>query len=211
LMGAYLHPATPGDLQAAAVAALGRLRDPAVPEELLRHWKGYGPPLRSQVLDVLLPREDGLKAVLTAVENKRVLPQEIDAARRQRLLTHKAAEVRERAAKLFAGSINSDRQKVIEAYQSVLTMKGDAGRGAQLFAKTCAACHKFDGKGNEVGPDLASVGDKSPEGLLIAILDPNRAVEARYLNYVAETKNGLTYSGVLASETGTSITLVGAD
>src|SRR5262249_33671531 len=43
------------------------------------------------------------------------------------------------------------------------------------------------------------------------ILDPNRAVEARYLNYVATTKNGLTYTGVLLNETGNSITLVGTD
>src|SRR5262249_53093692 len=53
--------------------------------------------------------------------------------------------------------------------------------------------------------------DKSPEGLLIAILDPNRAVEARYVNYVAQTKNGLTLTGVLTSETATNITLTGPD
>jgi putative heme-binding domain-containing protein len=84
-------------------------------------------------------------------------------------------------------------------------------RGKQIFAKTCAACHKFDGVGNVVGPDLASLGDKSPQSLLIALLDPNRAVEARYVSYVAATKNGLTFTGVLTSETGTSITLTGQD
>jgi putative heme-binding domain-containing protein len=58
---------------------------------------------------------------------------------------------------------------------------------------------------------LASVGDKSPQGLLTAILDPNKAVEARYVNYVATTKSGLTLSGLLQSETSTTITLVAAD
>jgi putative heme-binding domain-containing protein len=62
-----------------------------------------------------------------------------------------------------------------------------------------------------VGPDLASLGDKSPQALLIAILDPNRAVEARYVNYTARTNAGLTYTGVLASETGNSVTLVAPD
>src|SRR5207237_10899826 len=56
-----------------------------------------------------------------------------------------------------------------------------------------------------------SLADKSSEALLIAVLDPNRAVEARYVNYLAETKNGQTFSGVLTSETGNSITLVGVD
>jgi putative heme-binding domain-containing protein len=93
----------------------------------------------------------------------------------------------------------------------VLTTTGNTNRGAQLFAKTCASCHQLGGVGHAVGPDLASLGDKSPQSLLIAILDPNRAVEARYVNYVALTKNGLTITGVLANETGNSITLLGPE
>src|SRR5262249_33061562 len=170
-----LTPQTPDDLQAAAVATLGRLRDPNVPEVLLKGWRGYGPGLRSQVLDVLFRRPDWLKAALDAVEKKQVLPFEIDAARRQQLLQHKDAAGRGRAAKLFTDAVDPDRQKVVDAYRGVLTRQGDAVRGAPLFAKTCSACHRFNGVGNAVGPDLASLGDKSPESLLIAILDPNRA------------------------------------
>jgi putative heme-binding domain-containing protein len=65
--------------------------------------------------------------------------------------------------------------------------------------------------GNAVGPDLASVGDKTPQGLLIAILDPNRAVESRYINYIATTTDDETLTGLLASESATSITLLGPD
>src|SRR5260370_26336860 len=130
---------------------------------------------------------------------------ERDAARRQRLLQHKSTGVRQRAAKLFAAAIDPDRQKVVDAYQSVLNLQGDPRRGAEVFAKNCATCHKLGGVGYEVGPDLASLGDKSPQALMIAVLDPNRAVEARYLNYTATTKAGLTHTGVLASETGNRV------
>src|SRR5262249_34606497 len=65
--------------------------------------------------------------------------------------------------------------------------------------------------GQDVGPDLAALRDKSGEALLIAVLDPNQAVEARYISYLARLKNGLTYSGLLASETGNSVTLIAAD
>ena len=123
----------------------------------------------------------------------------------------RAAAIRERAAKLLAGAVNPDRQRVIDTYQSVLTLKGDSKRGLQIFTKTCASCHLLGGVGHQVGPDLASVGDKSPQGLLISVLDPNRSVEARYINYMAATKNGLSVTGVLASETGNSITLLGPE
>jgi len=203
-----LVPQMPEDLQMAAVAALGRLRSPRVPELLLRGWKTFAPTLRRQVLNVLFRREQWLSAVLEAMENKTIIPSEVDAVLRQRLLEHRSAEVRRRATKLFTDTINADRQKVIDAYQTVLNMNGDAKRGAEVFRKHCAACHQLGGVGNAVGPDLASLGDKSPPALLIAILDPNRAVEARYVAYTAVTKGGRTFTGVLAAETGNSITLI---
>jgi putative membrane-bound dehydrogenase-like protein len=203
-----LVPQTPDEFQAAAVDALGRLPDARVPELLLRGWKGYGPALRSRVLDVLLRRTDRIRAVLDAVRHKEILVFEIDAVRRQRLLQHPVRSIREAAGQVFAGAVNADRQKVIEGYHAVLTTTGDPRRGLRVFSKTCSPCHRLAGVGHAVGPDLASVGDKSPESLLVAILDPNRAVEARYLNYTATTQDGLTFTGVLANETGTSITLL---
>ncbi len=206
-----LVPQTPDELQAAAVAALGRLHSPRVPKLLLHGWKTFVPAQRRQVLGVLFSRDTWLSAVLDALENKTIAPSEIDAALRQRLLEHRSAEVRRRATKIFADTLNPDRQKVIDAYQSVLSLHGDAKRGAEVFRKNCSVCHQLGGVGNAVGPDLASLGDKSPPALLIAILDPNRAVEARYVAYTAVTKGGLTFTGVLAAQTGNSITLVGPD
>src|SRR5262249_35102989 len=104
-----------------------------------------------------------------------------------------------------------DRQKLVESYRPALTLKGDFAKGTELFKKTCAACHQLGGIGQAVGPDLAAEAGKPGEVLVIAILDPNRAVEARYISYTATTKNGVVYTGLLASETGGSITLIAAD
>jgi putative membrane-bound dehydrogenase-like protein len=203
-----LVPQTADDVQAAAVAALGRLRDPKVPELLVRGWKGYTPALRGQVLDMLFRRDAWTRVLLDTIEHKQISTAELDAPRRQRLLGHKDAGIRQRATKLFADAVNPDRQKVLDAFQAALKLSGDAQRGAQVFVKNCATCHKLGDVGHVVGPDLASIGDKSPPALLVAILDPNRAVEARYVNYTALLKNGQSLSGVLATETGNSITLL---
>ena len=210
-LSALLTPQTPDGLQAAAVAALGRLRDPKAADVLLHGWKGFAPARRTQVLDALLVRAEGARAVLDAVGRKEVLPAEVDAARRQRLLRYRDAGLRERAAKLLAAASDPDRQKVIDAHRGVAALRGDPARGKELFAKHCAACHRLGGVGNEVGPDLASLADKSAETLLVAVLDPSRAVEARYVQYQAETRDGRQFSGVLSAETGASITLTGAD
>ncbi len=206
-----LGPQSPGEVQAAAVAALARTAASDTPAVLLKGWKGYSPAVRAAVLSALLARTTWVPAVLTAIEKKEVLPAEVDAAARQQLLTHKSASVRETASKLLAGGIDADRAKVIAAYKPALTKPGDRERGKQVFTKTCSACHKVGDIGKGLGPDLAALSDKSADYLLVNILDPNRAVEARYLAYTANTTDGRSRVGFLSAETATSITLVGTD
>jgi putative membrane-bound dehydrogenase-like protein len=208
---AMLVPQTPEALQAAAVTALGRSGSQGAADALLRGWKGYAPDLRSRVVEALLARADGVSAILDALERRTILPAELEAERRQRLLQHLDPEVRHRAAKLLAEVVNPDRQKLLESLAPAASLGGDASRGKATFTKVCATCHKLNGEGNEVGPDLAALTDKSPDYLLMNVIDPNRAVEAKYTNYVVETKGGETLTGILAGETGNSVTLLSAD
>jgi putative heme-binding domain-containing protein len=46
---------------------------------------------------------------------------------------------------------------------------------------------------------------------MVQILDPNRAMDPRYTNYVLQTKRGQTLGGIIAGETGTSVTLLAGD
>src|SRR5262249_6838860 len=154
-----------------------------------------------QVLDVLLQRPDWVPALLAALEKKQVLAVDIAAAQRQRMLNQPDRKLRARAEKLLAGAVSADRQKVVDSYRGALKMAGDAGKGKAVFAKSCSSCHRLAGAGNDVGPDLAALSSKSAEYLLIAILDPNRAVEARYLAYRAELRDGRVLTGLLAAET----------
>jgi putative heme-binding domain-containing protein len=207
----FLVPQTPDELQAAAIRSLGRGNDPRVPGSLLDAWKSLTPALRTQVLDVLLVNPMWTRMLVEALENKQFPASEVDAARRQRLLNHRDQSIRTAAVKLFAAASDPDRNAIVNDYWLKLPEKADTSRGAKLFLKACAACHKLGNVGQAVGPDLASVGDKSPQGLLTAMLDPNRAVEARYVNYLATTRSGLTVTGMMQSETSTTITLVSSD
>src|SRR5207237_7558908 len=103
--------------------------------------------------------------------------------------------------KVFDGRGNADRQRVLKEYESVAALPGNRARGKAIFAKSCAACHQFDGAGHAVGPDLAQVAGKSPLYLLTEILDPNQNVDKRYMEYQSILKNGRTIGGVHAAET----------
>jgi putative heme-binding domain-containing protein len=175
----------------------------------MKGWKGFTPALRAAALDVLLRRPDGAAGVLDALDRQELFSQDVPLTARQRLLEHPAREVRERAGRVFRDVVSPDRAKVVAAYEPALRLKGEAARGVQLFAKNCATCHRLGDVGQPVGPDLAAVRDKPADWFLPALFDPSRAVDARYLNYVAVTKEGKILTGVLAEEGGNSLTLVG--
>jgi putative membrane-bound dehydrogenase-like protein len=210
LLAGTLTPQTPEVAQAAAVASLGRINHPASTTALLTAWPALTPALRAQALDALVRRPDRVPALLDAIEARKVLASDVDAARRRQLLEHGNKAIRARAEKVFAGAVDPDRQKVIDQYADAVLLEGDPEKGKAFFAAACANCHKVGGVGVAVGPDLLSVADHSPQYYLMHIVDPNRAVEAKYVNYLAQLKTGETYAGVLSGETGNSVTLTGA-
>lgn len=211
LLASLLSPQNSSRLQSAAIAALAAIGDPQVPAALLGGWQAYGPELRGQVVDALLARPKWIERLLEEVREQRVPAVALDAARRQRLLDHPDDAIRNAARELLAGSTDPNRQKVVEQYGAAATLSGDAAHGAAVFKKSCASCHKLDGVGHAIGADLSALTNRSPEALLVAIFDPSRAVEAKFLNYTAITDDGRTFNGILASEAGNSVTLLAAD
>ena len=202
-----LDPSEPTEVQLAAIRALSRLGDRRSAEAVLSRWAKLGPSARSAAIDALLAREGPTEALLGALEDGRVEPSQVDATRRARLLEGGPVVLRHRASIIFGTSASRPRQAVLDAYASARTIRGESERGKKVFERACAACHKIAGIGNEVGPDLAALTDRSPEALLIAILDPNREVDARYAGYSAALKDGRVLNGLIVAETASSIIL----
>ncbi len=205
-LAGLLRPRVPLSLQQAAVTSLGRLREAGIANILLDGWKGRTPQVRAAILDTLLSRPEWSGALLSALEADRVAPAEIGPARRQRLLNGRDPAMRLRAEAVFAHQ-GQARRAVVETYRSALKTRGNPAAGAALFKKLCISCHRMGKEGVEVGPDLATLNDKSPESLLVAILDPNRALESKYASYSVATVDGRVLNGIIASESATSVTL----
>ncbi len=212
LLASLIDSRTPPELRAAAVAALARTGNVEVPGLLLSAWASHTPALRGQILDVLISRPAWTGALLDAVEKGTIAASQVDARRRQQLATSKDEAIRTRAEKALSAAINSNRQQVLDQYlNAALELTTDISRGKAVFAKRCANCHRLEGVGHAVGPDLAALNNRSRAVLFIAMLDPSRAVEDRYLDYAVRTADGQALTGMLREETGTSITLAAAE
>jgi putative membrane-bound dehydrogenase-like protein len=207
-LGELLSPQTPVAVQTAAIQALSLLNERAAVEAVLEAWPSLGPSARREAQEMLFARTDRLGLLLDALEKNRIPAMQLDPARRDLLLKHPDAALRSRAARLLAAQVPEDRKKVLEEYRVVLDLIGNPTAGKGVFKQHCASCHRLENEGIEVGPDLPSVlKTKAKETLLIDILDPSREVDPRYLNYVVRTVDGRLISGMIASETATSLIL----
>ncbi len=206
-MRRWLGPQSPPRLQAKAIGFFATVDSAEAAQVLVESWKQLSPALQTTLLDAALAREKTTAALLSALESKSIPTGPIDAARRQFLLTHRNRQLQARAARLFVRSSSAEVAAVVETYRAADAAKGSVALGKALFGKKCASCHKLDGIGHAVGPDLAALTDRSKEYMLASILNPNDAIDQRYASYTAVTAGGEVFSGLLAAEVGNSLTL----
>jgi putative heme-binding domain-containing protein len=207
LLASALDPRQPLELQQAAASTLGRFDDDDVSALFLEKWPTLGPLVRSHVIEGLFASEDRLERLVMALEAGTFAPSDLDSTRVQQLLSHPNTAIRERARSTLEDHGLGPRHEVVAAYQNVLTLTSDPARGRAVFDRNCAQCHRLGDLGHAVGPDLTTVAQAGPEKILVNVLDPNREVNPQYINYLIDTEDWGTYSGIIASETATSLTL----
>ncbi len=194
-------------IRLAAISALARQPGTDHWLALLDGFASDTPAARRATLDGLLSNADRTTLLLDAIEAGKIKPSELDPTQAKRLTENRDASIKERAGKLFAAATPEDRVKALADYQISLEMKADAQRGTAIFEKNCAACHKIGTIGVNVAPDISDSRTKTAEQLLADIVQPNRAIDNNYLGYSGRLADGTVASGILTTETATSITL----
>ena len=88
---------------------------------------------------------------------------------------------------------------------------GDAGRGQSLFEGKggCTKCHRVNGKGSRVGPNLSDIGAiRSPNALQQSLLDPNTSVLPLNRSVRAVTRDGKRIQGRRLNEDTYTVQLI---
>ena len=201
-------------LQIESLRALGEIGgDDSVAQALVQKWKNFSPNLKRVGAEVLVSRPAWAKILLDAIEEKKVLAQDIPVTAIRTLAQSNNANVKGRAEQLIGRFRESDpdKMKLIAAKKRVvLSGTPDLEAGHDLARKSCLTCHKLHGEGAEVGPDLTGVGRSTLDALLANVIDPNQVIGKGYENVEVETRDGRAISGRLVENTQARIKLLSA-
>ncbi|HWB11092.1 MAG TPA: PVC-type heme-binding CxxCH protein [Pirellulales bacterium] len=206
VLSALVAPREPQTIQMGAIRALSGYSDAGVAPLLLKDYAAFTPGVRGEVIQALLGRTERIGALLDAVEARRVTVADIPPARRTLLLEHADSAIRQRALRLLSGE-SATRAVVLAEYRPALKLASDAARGQVVFQRECQACHRLGERGHNVGPNLLSIRNRTPEELVASLLDPNREVAPNFQEYVVALDDGRILTGIISEETATSVTL----
>jgi putative heme-binding domain-containing protein len=204
-----VDPRQPSEVQAAAVRALGLMRDERIAATLLdaQRFPAYTPRLREDVLSTMLSNPQHLPGLMTAIEAGTVPRGAVDSLRRRQLTEHRDPALRDRARRLFDTAAAGNRAKVYDELKGLVSLTADPVNGQAVFKKTCAPCHRLDREGVPVGPDLFGIRNQPKEAILLHIVIPEHEITPGFAAYVVSTTDGRVLTGLVAGETATSVTI----
>lgn len=157
---------------------------------------------KNQLKQMAVDSVGGQLLVGLAAEKK--LPEALLPFIEEEIFKNPDVSIRVQASKYFKGR-GTDRPFSIDEIAKLST---DREKGKAIFTGNCSACHKVNGSGGSVGPELSAIGKKlgKPE-LLDAIINPSAAIVFGYEPWLINLKDGGSLYGFLLSDNKQTIVL----
>ena len=171
----------------------------------LRHADSSTDPPSDDAIRTLIETTPGALALLRVID-RRESPRTLGAVAAAIANDGAPPEIRDLFERFVPESERAQRLGDVIDPKAILALEGDVDRGRALFLEDatvqCRTCHRIEGQGRSLGPDLDGIGSKySDREILEAILEPSARIEPEYLSYVLETTSGLLHSGLLVERT----------
>ncbi|MCW5552804.1 MAG: HEAT repeat domain-containing protein [Verrucomicrobiae bacterium] len=208
-------PQNPDTLVIEALRALSEIGGDTVGQDLIERWKTFSPGVRQVAGETLTSRSRWAGNLLSAVERQVISASELSATTIRALASFVRADD-EGLRRRFEQSIgrvrstDADKQKIIEARKQMILSGGepDLQAGRELTKQHCLVCHKLNGEGADVGPDLTGSGRSTLDALLANVIDPNQVIGKGFENVEIETQDGRIVSGRLVEDSAAHVKLL---
>jgi len=117
-------------------------------------------------------------------------------------ISEQPAHLRDLFERFLPEEMRTKRLGSVIRPETLLAIRGDAERGKAVFFQTsgvqCKSCHKIDGVGTDIGPDLSQIGKKYDRAKILEnILQPSKEIDPKYRVHLVQTVDGQVQSGLL--------------
>jgi putative membrane-bound dehydrogenase-like protein len=176
---------------------------------IVTDWKAFPKDVQGELVASLAGRKETAKVLLSAMDAKTIDRTAITDNTISKIQSFNDKELNALIEKAWGRTRKTpdELNKLIDKTRDSLGMKSASfANGRKVFEAQCSKCHKFDGVGYEVGPNIEGAG-RDIEYLLANVLDPNRVIGAPYFLRTANLLDGQAIQGILAEDDDQFITL----
>ncbi|HEU5118891.1 MAG TPA: HEAT repeat domain-containing protein, partial [Isosphaeraceae bacterium] len=197
----------------AAVRALPRLGDARNRLQGIVLEEAMPLGVRREALRNLAILGDGGNRLVDLAKQKKI-PEELRTETATVLRAHPDGRVRDQALQLFP--IKTKSGQPLPSVGELVRRDGDADRGREVFFRggtnACASCHRVQGQGQWIGPDLSTIGTKYGKDVMLRqILNPSEAISYNFHSLVLALEDGRVLTGLPVEDTPNRIVLKLAD
>jgi putative heme-binding domain-containing protein len=184
-------------------------------------WSQLNPDIQRSAVQALTSRAAWAVKLVTAVGEGRIPKEAVSADALRQMGSLKDAGVEKVAEKVFGKLQPSDdkaklatlnRVKLLLRPSGVIgrTTQGDAASGKAVFAGLCGKCHRLNGEGASIGPDLTGINRTSLDDLLMNVVFPSAFIRPEFASVEVTTRDGESVGGLLAENTENNVVVLDA-
>ena len=190
-----------------ALEALLAMPDRAVFTELVKVWGQLSDELQQMAIVGFIGNRTRARAMLQAMSDGQIPTSQLAARQVQSLRSSRDGATKALAVKVLGPEPKLDYGALMKQFRPAVSVKGNAENGKLIYQQRCATCHRADGAGHVLGPDMVTVKTKGREALLMNIINPNAEVAAQFMAFEIETTDDEAYTAVIGNETTTHLTI----